>query len=120
MSHTRKATLSKLVQSTPKDSKTITFELSELQKGDGDADGGEVNTQYDPEILKYLQELMSGGDKRMSESITPSTMIHNLWTQDGSYYPPNDAHNYKDIYGLETATNINANANANANQIKYK
>ncbi|ETO32651.1 bromodomain adjacent to zinc finger domain protein, partial [Reticulomyxa filosa] len=79
MSETRKATLNKLVDSTPKDNKPMTFELSELRKDDD-----EENTQYDPEIIKYLQDFMGSDGKRMSASTTPSMsmVMNNMWTQE--------------------------------------
>jgi len=59
----------------------MTFELSELRKEDEDENG-----QYDPEIFRYLQDLMgsSSVDKRVSGSATPSMslVMNNMWTQE--------------------------------------
>ncbi|ETO20796.1 pre-rRNA processing and ribosome biogenesis protein, partial [Reticulomyxa filosa] len=79
MSETRKATLSKLVDSTPKDNKPMTFELSELRKEDDEETG-----QYDPEIIKYLQDLMGNDEHRASGLTTPSMsmVMNNMWTQE--------------------------------------
>ncbi|ETO19469.1 hypothetical protein RFI_17761, partial [Reticulomyxa filosa] len=77
MSHTRKATLSKLVDHTPTggDNKMMTFDVAELSKGDD-----EHGAPHDPEILRYLQDLMSSEDKSLSRSA--SSAAGHAWHHD--------------------------------------